>query len=391
MLLPIRITQRYLASHFIGPFVLSTSFFVIFLLTFQLFRLIGLMTNKSVELWEVLELMGHIAISFLPMAIPLSALFATIFTLNKMSEDSEIVAMRSFGFRKVDLFLPFLILSFFISGMIFVLNRNLIPHSKTQFKNTIIQLTSQGSMTDMKAGQFFTDIPGITLFSEEVSEDGTKMKEVFIQKKLPRGEQVIVAKKGALIKQMQDELRTPMLRLHLEQGNIVKSEKGKNIEKIIFEEYDFPITSGGILPGFVTKDSMRSNEDLFNIIKTRKAKIVEIEKDKNPPPEKLAEKNTILERLRKSELEFWGRYNTPLQVILFIFLGFSLGIKRGRGRSKSSGSLGLFFLLGYYTLFFGGISLARKGVLPAPVVVYLPTVIFTLVGARLYKLLDWQS
>ncbi|MCR9204617.1 MAG: LptF/LptG family permease [Halobacteriovoraceae bacterium] len=391
MFIPTRITQRYLASHFIGPFVLSTSFFVIFLLTFQLFRLIRIVTNKSVEVWEVLELMGHIAISFLPMAIPLSALFATIYTLNKMSEDSEIVAMRSFGLRKKDLFLPFLILSFFISGVIFVLNRNLIPHSKTQFKNTIIQLTSQGSMTDMKAGQFFTDIPGITLFSEEVSEDGTKMKEVFIQKKLPEGEQVIVAKKGALIKQVQDELRTPMLRLHLEKGNIVKSEKGRNLEKIIFEEYDFPITSGGILPGFVTKDSMRSNEELYKIIKQRKEKIAKIDAIEKPTPRQLGEKNTILKRLRKSELEFWGRYNTPLQVLLFIFLGFSLGIKRGRGRSKSSGSLGLFFLLGYYTLFFGGISLARKGIVPPAVVVYFPTVVFTIIGARFYKLLDWQS
>ena len=250
------IIQRYLASHFIAPFVFSTAFFVIFLLTFQLFRLIRIVTTKGVELALVFELMGHIAISFLPMAVPLSVLFATIFTMNKLSEDSEIVAMRSFGLTKKVLLAPLLVLGVFISGMIFVLNRNLIPHSKTQFKNTIIKLTSQGSMTDIKPGQFFTEIPDVTLFAERVNVGGTKLEEVFISKKTESGEQVIFAQKGALIKQSSGKLRTPTLRLHLEDGNIVKETAANEIEKITFKEYDFPVLSGGALPGFVTKDSM---------------------------------------------------------------------------------------------------------------------------------------
>lgn len=389
--LPIRITQRYLASQFIAPFIFATSFFVTFLLTFQLFRLIRIMTNKNVPLSQVFEIMGHIAISFLPMAIPLSALLATIYTLNKLSEDSEIVAMRSFGLKKRDLLSPFLFLALFIAGLIFSLNRNLIPHSKTQFKNTIIHLTSQGTMTDLKSGQFFTDIPGITLFSEQVSKDGTHLKEVFIRKKNPDGEQVIYAKKGNIIRQVQDLLRTPMLRLRLEKGNIITYVKDKRVEKILFDEYDFPITTGGTLPGFVTKDSMRSNKELSDIIKKRKVRLKELSKLDKLTPAQSREVNETLPRLRRSELEFWSRFNTPIQVILFIFLGFSLGIKRGRGRTKNSGSLGLFFLIAYYVLFFGGISLGRKGIIPAGVVVYFPTLVFSVAGAYLYKKLDWSS
>src|SRR5690606_17243827 len=103
--------QRYLAINFVPPFLVACAFFVTFLLTSQLFRLTSIVVNKGVEFWSVLELFGHIAISFLPMAVPLSALFATIMTLNKLSEDSEIVAMRSFGIEKSQLFKPFLILA----------------------------------------------------------------------------------------------------------------------------------------------------------------------------------------------------------------------------------------------------------------------------------------
>ncbi|MAF78540.1 MAG: hypothetical protein CME63_15085 [Halobacteriovoraceae bacterium] len=392
--LPLTIVQRYLGAHFIAPFVFSTLFFVVFLLTFQMFRIIRIVTSKGVDIITVFELMGHIAVSFLPMAIPLSALFAMIFTLNKLSEDSEIVAMRSFGLKKSRLILPFIFLSLLIAAMIFVLNRNLIPHSKTMFKNTIIQLTSRGNMTDIKSGQFFTEIPNITLFAENVDEGGVKLNEVFILQKKDIGEHIIFAKRGALIKQSLGELRTPGMRLHLEEGNIVKFSKGEETEKILFQEYDFPVISGGGLPGFVTKDSMRSNAELKAVINERRAEINKLEALKAKgkiSPEQENDLNDIKKYLPKSEIEFWTRYNTPIQVILFMFLGFSLGIKRGRGKTKSSGSLGMIFLISYYVLFFGGVSLARKGTAPAYIVVFLPTFITFILGARFYQKLDWQS
>lgn len=371
--------------------MLATSFFVIFLLTFQLFRLIQIVTSKGVHPSAIFELMGHIAISFLPMAVPLSALFATIYTLNKLSEDSEIVAMRSFGLQKATLIKPFIVLGIFISGMIFVLNRNLIPHSKTQFKNTIIRLTSQGSMTDIKAGQFFTEIPDVTLFAENVTDGGSRLQDVFILQNKKNVEQVIFAKRGVLIKQPIGKLRTPTLRLHLEEGNIVKIDGEKTVEKILFADYDFPVVSGGILPGFVTKDSMRSNAELVKVIDERRVRLEELGLKSNLTNEETSEKNDILTNLPKTELEYWSRFNTPLQVLLFIFLGFSLGIKKGRGKTKSSGSLGLFYLLGYYVLFFGGITFARKGAVPAFVVIYLPTLLSIFLGVKLYRNLDWQS
>ncbi len=392
--LPISIIQRYLGAHFIAPFVFSTLFFVIFLLTFQLFRIIKILTSKGVDILAVLELMGHISISFLPMAVPLSALFAMIFTLNKLSEDSEVVAMRSFGLKKHNLFLPFIFLSLMIAAMIFVLNRNLIPYSKTIFKNSIIHLTSKGNMTDIKSGQFFTEIPGITLFAENVSEGGVKLSEVFILQKKAIGEHIIFAKRGALIKQSLGELRTPGMRLHLEEGNIVKFSDGKETEKILFDEYDFPVLSGGGLPGFVTKDGMRSNSELRRIIKERReeiTKLTELKAQNKLNAQQINELNNLNNDLPKSEIEYWTRFNTPVQVILFMFLGFSLGIKRGRGKTKSSGSLGMFFLIGYYVLFFTGVSLARKGNVPTYLVVFLPTLITFILGTYFYRKLDWQS
>ena len=51
--------------------------------------------------------MGHLCVSFLPISIPLAGLFAMIYAMGKLSDDAEIIALRSFGFSKYKLFAPF--------------------------------------------------------------------------------------------------------------------------------------------------------------------------------------------------------------------------------------------------------------------------------------------
>lgn len=329
--------------------------------------------------------MGHIAISFIPMAVPLSCLFATIYTLNKLSEDSEIVAMRSFGITKFKLFYPFLISGIFIGACVYSLNDKVIPASKTQFKNTIIRLTSRGVLTDIKSGQFFTEVPGITLFADEVEEKGKRMKNVFIQKsgKGNLAEQVIHAKEGSLIKISNEQWGVPSVRLHLKNGVIVKRYTGADgeLEKILFKDYDFPLTSGGAITGFVTKDGMRTNAELKEVINT-------VTKDSKAKG--LSAKDT-LKRMAKTKLEYWSRINTPIQCLVFIFLGFVLGIKHGRGKTKNTSGRALTFLLSYYAIFFLGVSLSRKGIADPFITVFAPTLVSVFIGAYLYKKLDWAS
>lgn len=387
-----KITQRYLASSFILPFILSTVFFITFLLIFKLFSLIRIVTNKGVEIWIVFELMGHIALSFIPMAVPLSVLFATMYTLNKMSEDSEIVAMRSFGLTKLQLFTPFLILGLIIAVLVNTMGREMIPYSKTLFKNTIIQLTSKGMVTDIKSGQFFTEIPKVTLFAEEVEDDGNILHEVFIRMDNNKGlEQLIYAQKGVLIKQSISDYLTPSMRLHLTNGNIVKRNTEENeTEKVLFKQYDFPIVSGGELYGFVTKDSMRTNAELKQVIKDYRAKKSELEIDGVKEHEK-SKYNGIVERLPRSELEYWGRINAGIQILTFILIGFGLGIKKGRGRTRNSGAMGLIVLTTYYALFFLGISMARKQQVSTIIAVFTPTMIAAIIGIYFYRKVDWFS
>lgn len=383
--------QRYLMSSFIAPFLVALGFFVSFLLTFQLFRIIKIVISKDVEAMVVLEIIGHISLSFLPMAIPLSVLFATIYTLNRLSEDSEIVAMRSFGLPKSKLLLPFLMVGLLIAWSIFSLGNEVIPASKSRFKNTLIQLTSKGALSDIPEENFYLEIPGVTLYATEVDNDTKQLRNVFIQlSKDELAEQVIFAKRGTLIKQQDDEWDIPSLRLHLRDGNILRQSEGRT-EKILFREYDFPILDGGSNNDYVTKDSMRTSSQLRHEIRTITKERNEAQAQKMTPEKLENTLNNLTARQARSELEYWSRLNVPIQVLLFIFLGFALGVKKGRGASRNTSATGLIVIAIYYTVFFGLVSFVKKGEMSASLAVFVPTLIGFVYATYVYRRLDWQG
>lgn len=388
----LKVTTRYLGANFIPPFAIGFIFFVAFLITFYMFRIISLIVNKGVELGTVLGMVSNLSVSFFPLATPLAVFFATIYTLNKLSEDSEIIAMRSFGISKFKIYLPFLVASLFISITIFSLNSIYIPKANANFRNTIMRLTSTGMLTSIKSGQFFTDIPNATLFAEDVSENGDNFSEVFlhVKDKGATEQRVIFAKKGSLIKLYADEWHAPSLRLHLSDGNIVKiNADGDQVEKVLFKNYDFPVFTADLASGMLDKDSMKTNDELVKTIETREKDYVYMMRN---PPKDESEINARKEAKKsivKSQIEYYARFLSVPQIMLFVLLGFSLGIKKGRGGTSSNTIRAILILLGYYGIYFFLISLAQRGAMSAEMASFAPSVLLFFISIYYFKKLDW--
>lgn len=345
-----------------------------------------MLVSKDVEFLSTIILIFNLSVSFLPLAVPLSAFFATIYTLNRFSEDSEIIAMRSFGLTRFQLYQPFLILSIIVGLGVFGMYRTLIPRANGDFKNTVIRLTSSGVLNSIMPGQFFTDIPGVTLFADEVSDDGNSFKNVYIylRNNNSKTEKIIMAKNGALIKIAPDEWTGPIVRLNLLDGNIVNWDKGRNqMEKILFKEYDFPVMSNQVGITSADKDSMKTNIELMDVIKEKKAAVVSATTSED--------KKSALISLNKTKLEFYSRYLIIFQVVLFIFVGFTLGIKKRRGPVSNNTAFGLLVVIGYYAIYFGAISLSNKAKIAPEGAILLPLMILFFSGLFFYRKLDWAS
>lgn len=371
--------QRYLAAQFILPLLVSTMFFICFLLTFELFRMTELLVSRDVSLWFTLGLIGNITLTFVPLSIPIAVFFSTIFCLNRMSADSEYIAMRAGGLTKERILIPFLVVAAILTVSIYHLNQTLIPASNKEFKKKVTYLTSSGLLAGIKEGQFFTTIPNVTLFAGKATKYGRNLEEVFLHIKEKGGqERVIFSKSGELVFEKNADQMTDKLTLTLFDGNIIGQPNVKEVEKIIFSKYSFPVTQGQFGDKFSLKETMLSSADLAMILQM--------------PPEK-ADK---LYRFNKKDLfnaryEFWNRKNGAFICFIFCFLGFTLGVSGNRGKGRNSGLVGLVCLIVYYGIFFSLVSVAKKGTIPIPLAVFTPAFVLSLVAVYFYRKLDWQS
>lgn len=369
-----KIYQRYLATIFIPPFILGTVFFSIFLLIFQVFRFIRFMVAKDISFLEILSLVGNMALFFLPMAVPLAALLATLYTLGRLSEDSEIVALRSLGTSREKLYAPYFILSVLIALTLYSLNANIIPNSNSYVRNTLERIASKSVLGQIKGNEFFTDIPGITLIAEGVENDGAKLRNLFIFVENPDEEKIVFAKEGNL-KNTSDLAN---FEIELLDGNILRRNPSKrsDLEKVLFKKYIFPPFEAVPSISRVNKDSMLSNDEIKKLIEEKKSK-VKTEEDKKS--------------LYRTELDYFTRFASPLQVILFVLLGFTLGIRGNNRESKSVAGPVLLVLGSYLALFFYGISLAKQGSILPSVAIFGPTLLLSLVCLYFYRRMNWLN
>lgn len=370
--------QRYLAAQFILPLVVSTFFFISFLLTFELFRLTELLVTRDISLWFTIKLIANIALTFIPLSLPIAVFFSTIYCMNKLSSDSEYIAMRAGGLTKFRILMPFLIVAGLLTVSVYQLNQVVIPQSNKQFRLKINYLTSSGLLAGIKEGQFFTMIPNVTLFANKSTKYGRELGDVFLHlRENENSNRVIFAEKGELLFERSPETLSEKLTLTLFNGNIIGRSKGSDVEKILFDKYVFPITKQQFEDQFSIKETMLTSEELKGVLTMTEAEA-----------EKVYDFNK--KEFFNAKYEFWNRKNGALIVFVFCFLGFTLGITGNRGKSRNSGFLGLLCLILYYGLYFSLVGVAKKGNIPIPVAVFLPVTVLFFVGTYFYKKLDWQ-
>lgn len=371
--------QRYLAAQFILPLLVSTVFFISFLLTFELFRLTEMLVSRDISLGFTASLIGSIALTFIPLSLPIAVFFSTIYCLNRLSGDSEYIAMRAGGLTKIRILMPFLIVAGLLTISMYQLNQTVIPRSNKEFRQKITYLTSSGLLAGIKEAQFFTLIPEVTLFATRASKYGRNLEEVFLHlKEKNERERVIFSSRGELLFESDGSNLANKLTLVLYDGNIIGRSDGKDLEKINFSKYTFPISHGQFGDPFSVKETMLSSEELEGVLKMT------------------AEEAHKTYGFNKKEFfnakyEFWSRKNSAFICFVFCFLGFGLGVSGNRGKGRNSGVIGLCCLLLYYGLFFSLVGLAKKNAIPIPLAIFFPSLVMAGLGVWFYRKLDWQS
>ena len=100
-------------------------------------------------------------------------------------------------------------------------------------------------------------------------------------------------------------------------------------------------------------------------------------------------KKELKKSLVKTEIEYFSRLMSLPQIVLFVLLGFTLGIKPGRGKGSHSTIKAIVILIAFYGLYFFLISMAQRSAVSALSTIVVPLVFLSIISSYLYKKLDW--
>lgn len=155
--------DTFVLKSFIGPLIL-TFFIVLIILILQfLWMYVDELAGKGLEFKILAELLFQFSLSFVPTALPLAILLASLMTFGNMGEFSELTALKSSGIPLQRIMRPLIILVAFISIVSFFFSNNVLPYSNRQARTLLYDIRRKRPDINLQAGTFNNDIDGFSI------------------------------------------------------------------------------------------------------------------------------------------------------------------------------------------------------------------------------------
>ena len=160
---------------------LFTFFIVLFILDMQfLWLYVDDLVGKGLELKILAELFFHMSITFIPMALPLALLLASLMCFGNFGEHYELVAMKASGISMWKVMRPLVIFSVLLSGFAFFVSNSLIPVANLKGQTLLFDVRRQKLAFNIKEGVFYRDIDNYVIYVERKGADGSSIYGVKI-------------------------------------------------------------------------------------------------------------------------------------------------------------------------------------------------------------------
>lgn len=242
-------------ASFSGPFLLNFIIWMVVLDMQFLWLYIDDLMGKGLEWNIILELLTYASANWVPLALPLSVLLASIMTFGSLGEKKELLAFKASGISLFKIMRPLMAVIFFIALFAFYFTNSLWPVANFKMRVLLRDIQKTKVALVLQPGVFFkSDLFSIRI--GEKSNDGKEFDDVLIYdhsnmtkqslgswsyKKDPRDfKRVIRAKKGKLVNPNNKE----KLELELTDGYMVQEWNTESFKdsKVPFTKYNFEKT-----------------------------------------------------------------------------------------------------------------------------------------------------
>jgi lipopolysaccharide export system permease protein len=191
--------DQLILKSFIGPFI-ATFFISLFVLVMQfVWKYIDDMVGKGLDFWSVAKLMGYVAATALPLALPLAILLSSIMTFGNLGESFELVAIKSAGIPLLRFMRPLFGVTAILCCVAFLFANYVIPVANLKFTTMLYDIRVAKPAFDIKAGIFYDKLPGFAIKVGKKDKDGNTIHDIIIyENQYSMQDNIIVAKDGRM-------------------------------------------------------------------------------------------------------------------------------------------------------------------------------------------------
>jgi lipopolysaccharide export system permease protein len=191
--------DKLILRAFIGPFIV-TFFIAFFVLMMQsLWKYIDDLVGKDLDFFTIGQFLWYASASLLILAIPIAILISSIMTFGNLGESFELVAIKSSGISLLRFMRPLIWFSVLLCFISFFFANYVIPFANLKFRTIYYDIVFKKPALDLKAGRFYTQIPGYAIkIGRKDADQKTIHNVVIYEQQGVLQDNSIVAEKGIM-------------------------------------------------------------------------------------------------------------------------------------------------------------------------------------------------
>ncbi len=375
------ILYRYFVREHMMPFFLALIVLTFILIMNRVFELVYSIVGKGLSPYIVLKVFVLSLPFIIALTVPMAVLVAVITVFGRMSQDFEIIALKSGGINLYKLVIPVLITMILLSmGMVYF-NNHILPESNHTVKNLLIDINEKKPALRLKEGIFTSPFKGYDIYIRKIDQRASILYDILIyESKKGLITKVVVSDSGAM------STNQDMIILTLLDGEMheIDPKDPLHYRKLSFKKHiiTFPIDDE-----FVEKErSYRSDRELSARAMRQRIKTIEEEIEKLKKEDSAAKKDVKRRiKIKRKEInryavEIQKKYSIPFACVVFLFLGVPLGIRTRKGGVAVATAVSILFFVVYYMFLVAGEELADRGYVSPIWALWLPNIVFFVIG-----------
>jgi lipopolysaccharide export system permease protein len=354
------ITNRYIIKEMLAPFSINLLVFTFLFLMTEMIEITDWIVNYNLNILAVLKIIFFTLPGFLMFIIPMSVMMAVLLTFLRMSNDNEIIALKSCGLSVYRLLPP--VLTFALFGCLLTAFITLygVPQSKAALEKMALRLAASHADIGLKERTFNDAFDDVMLYVNKIDTQNKKLIDIFIEdKRQPDIVSTVVAPEGRLF----SEPEKFTFHLLLSNGTIHQTNlKERSATSIQFATYKLSLDFKKEIENYDENDKHREEMSL--------SELRQYMEDSASKDEDYYKVKMVLHR----------RFSLPVACLAMGLIAFPLGIQSKNAKRSFGLVLCLFFFFLYYLLLTIGYGFGEDGTYPPEIGMWVPNFVLGSIG-----------